>query len=343
MAMRRMTLILVSLLALSPAARAQTDAAQRENAQALYKAGNDARDAGDMKTAAAKYKIAYTLVQTPVIAVALGKAQAAIGQLIEGRQTLIGVASIPIKPHESTLTTNARADAVLLAAQIEPRIPTLTLELTTPRGAPAPTVTVDGVSIPEVALSAPWKVDPGPHTVVVTVQEAKTETQVSVEEAEAREVPLDYPVPFGVPPPDGPIAAPTPQPTVPVGIPVATPGRKPSRVPAYVALGVGGAGVIVTAVAGAIALHDKSALDSACKPLLTDCPGSSQSDIDGLHTSSIVSDVGLGVAIAGLGVGGALLLFRHGSSDATPAPDRATGVQLDPWVGLGALGITGKF
>jgi hypothetical protein len=335
--------LLVSLL-LTPMAHAQTDATQRENAQALYKAGNDARDAGDMKTAANNYRIAYALVQTPVIAVALGKAQAALGQLIEGRQTLLGVVKIPLKPSESVLTTTARAEAATLAAQIEPRIPSVTLRIVTPEGAPAPNVAIDGVTIPDVGLNAPWKVDPGAHMVVATVQDAKTETRFSVAETESREVVLDYPALSSVAVPTPVVEPPKTEIAPPAVVPIPmSRGHRPSQVPAYVALGVGGAGVVVTAVFGVLAVHDKSALNTACGLVKTDCPLSAQSDINALHSSSLASDVGLGVAVAGLAVGGALLIFRRGSSGTRPNSDNPTAVRIEPWASARALGMTGSF
>jgi len=319
---------------LSPVARAQTDAVQRENARALYKAGNDARDAGVMKTAAAKYKIAYALVQTPVIAVALGKAQMALGQLIEARQTWLGAGTIPTKPRESELTTSARAEARELAAEIEPRIPTVTLVIATPAGVPLPSVTMDGVMVPAVTLNSAWKVDPGPHAVVVTLGEVSAETLFSVAEAEVREVPLDSP---SVP---SPLVVTTPPEARTLAPPIqGAPAHGPSRVPAHVALGVGAAGVVVTTVFGALALSDQSALHQGCMAGPRDCPTRAQSDINALHTNSIASDVGLGVAVVGLGVGGALLLFPRRS----PHSGEMRDVHVEPWVGVGALGMTGSF
>jgi hypothetical protein len=329
---------------------------KRENAQALYKDGNDARDAGDMMTAAAKYKNAYALVQTPIIGDALGKAQIAIGQLIEGRQTLIGVGSIPIKPNESERTAAARAEASTLAAQTEARIPTVTIKLVVPAGAAPPSVTIDGVPVPDVALNAPWKLNPGQHTAVATLGETKTQSVFNLAEAEARDVPLDYPAPSPQPGPGAPgtiapgfVEGGAMESTV--GTALHTPSTDtsraaPSRAPAYVALGVGGAGAVVTAIFGALALKDRSALDGLCTMGKSDCPTSAQSDITSLHTSSIASDVGLGVAVAGAGVGTALLLFRRGASSSPPPDrpaDRARDVHVEPWVGSRALGIAGSF
>jgi hypothetical protein len=351
---------LLAALAFAPAAYAQSDV-DRENAQSLYKSGNDARDAGDAKAALARYKAAYALVQTPVIAVALGKAQMGLGQLIEARQTLLGVERIAPKPNESALTASARAEAKTLAAQTEPRIPAVTLKIAMPRGAPAPTVTIDDVPIPEAALDVPRKVNPGGHVAVATSGAARSEKQFTLAEGAAQDVALDYPT-AASPSPPAPAqqvaqpaqsvpAASAPPPPVPAanaspsppdsGAADAASASGPSRVPAYVALGVGAAGVVVTAVFGALALGSKSSLDGVCGGgEKTSCPPSSQSDISAMHVDSILSDVGLGVGIVGLGVGGVLLLLNRGASAPSSKP---TAASVEPWVSAGALGMRGRF
>ena len=342
---------LLVLLTFAPVLHAQSDV-DRENAQALYKAGNDARDAGDAKTAASRYKAAYALVQTPVIAVALGKTELALGQLIEARQSFLGVERIPAKPSESVLTTSARAEAAALAAQIEPRIPAVTLKILGPQGAPAPTVTIDGVTIPEAALDAPRRVNAGEHVAVATNGGARTERKFSIAEAATEQIVLDYPAPPSTPPAlrlTEPAAKPARNVPPPgpsdQGPPASgqTSSAAPARVPAYVALAIGGVGAAATAVFGGLALGNKASLDSACGMYKTECPSSSQSDISAMHTNSIVSDVGLAVGVVGFGVGAVLLLVNRRSGSGTAPPDGASAISLEPWVGAGALGMRGGF
>ncbi len=317
-------LTLACTLSSAPVAHAQSDA-DRENAQVQYKAGNDARDAGDMKTAVEKYKIAYALVQTPVIAVALGKAELAVGQLIEARQTFLGVDRLPVKPKESALTTAARTEASTLAGPIEARIPTVTLKVARPAGTLAPSVTIDGVAIPELALEAPRKVNPGAHTVVATLGAARSEVPFQMAEGETREVPVPFPA--------GPAEV---APVVVAPVASTTPASSPSHVPAYIAFGVGGAGLVVTTVFGIFALGKKSKLSDCSNNV---CPSTDQSNITALNRNAVISDIGLGVAIAGAGAGVLLWLLERPSSGAS-----TTGMQhFVPWVGPGAAGVRGSF
>jgi hypothetical protein len=112
-------------------------------------------------------------------------------------------------------------------------------------------------------------------------------------------------------------------------------------VSAYVSLGVGGVGAIVAAVFGALALGNKSALDTACRGAKTDCPPSSKPDIDAMHRNAMVSDVGLIVMGLGGGIGAALLLLDAGHPSHDAGGAQVGRLQIAPWLGAGAAGIRG--
>ena len=113
-----------------------------------------------------------------------------------------------------------------------------------------------------------------------------------------RELGLDKP---GAPPP-------APPPPAPVGSAAARPPppeEPPRRAPAYVAFGVGGAGLVVGAVAGALALSQASDVNSRCEG--TRCPAADEPNRDAAITKGWVSTVGFGVGVAGAAVGIVLL------------------------------------
>jgi hypothetical protein len=83
---------------------------------------------------------------------------------------------------------------------------------------------------------------------------------------------------------------------------------------------VGSAGLVSSAITGAVALHEKSTLDSVCQP---GCPASAAQDIDSFRTMRTLSYVSLAVGAASLGIGGYLLL--SGSRDTAHV-----GVSLGP-------------
>jgi tetratricopeptide (TPR) repeat protein len=122
------------------------------------------------------------------------------------------------------------------------------------------------------------------------------------------------PPPAGQPPPvvvTAPLA-----PTAPPAQPLPPP--PPSRLPVYVSYGVGGAGLLVGAIFGGLALAQAKTIKNACKPPAP-CPlEASANSAD--QTKATVSDVGFVVALAGAVTGTVLLLVNR-----TPAAQSALG------------------
>jgi hypothetical protein len=108
-------------------------------------------------------------------------------------------------------------------------------------------------------------------------------------------------------------------------------GGGPLRTLAFVALGVGGAGIITGSVAGVLAIDKKSVIDDSLA-----CEGLSCRDrglVDSYNTLRTVSSIGLiaGAVVAGVGV---TLLF---TSSSEKEPGAAA------FVGPGSVGVRGRF
>jgi hypothetical protein len=163
----------------------------------------------------------------------------------------------------------------------------------------------------------PWKRS-------VDVRESTTTTvDITLQPEEGRAAPPVVTTP--------PAAAPTfTEPPPPPPAPVS-----PSRVPAYVAFGIGGAGLVVGTIFGLSASSKKSSLDGACVD--KHCPTSSQSDVDAMKSSATISTLGFAVGVVGLGVG-TVLFLRPGSS-----ASEATSLRAQPYIGLGSAGLRGVF
>jgi hypothetical protein len=124
--------------------------------------------------------------------------------------------------------------------------------------------------------------------------------------------------PHGAPPPN---EAPKEAPAAPAPAPAPAPGAEaPSRVPAFVLFGVGGAGLVVGAVSGALALAQARKVNADCNG--TRCPAADQPAADAAMAKGWVSNVGLGVGVAGVAVGAILLAVRRG-----PPPSVAPSAQ----------------
>jgi hypothetical protein len=96
----------------------------------------------------------------------------------------------------------------------------------------------------------------------------------------------------------------------------------------YVSYGIGGAGLVVGAIFGGLALSQAHTINSICMPNVP-C-GQEASAHDAALTKATVSDVGFGVAVAGA-VAGTVLLFVNRS----PATQSA----VQHMVGPGGLSL----
>jgi hypothetical protein len=138
------------------------------------------------------------------------------------------------------------------------------------------------------------------------------------------------------PPPVAPVPAATPASAPPSQPPAESQGH--SKVLPVVLLAVGGAGLVVGASFGVLALGTKSSLDSSCAN--KQCPASSQGNINSLGTQAWVSNIGFGVGIIA-GVLGTYFLLSSGGSEQPKSA--STPLEVRPWVGLGSAGLGGTF
>lgn len=120
------------------------------------------------------------------------------------------------------------------------------------------------------------------------------------------------------PPPPPPLPPKEPPPPPP-------PPPPPSKVPAYAAFGVGGVGLVVTAVAGGLALAQAKDIRAACDQLAP-APCTPQRDNkNAAEVKAWVANGGLVIAVAGA-VTGAVLLLTH----APPATQSAVKSAFGP-------------
>lgn len=103
----------------------------------------------------------------PTTGLSLGRAQAALGQLVEPRDVLLRVARYPEAPDEPEPFAAARTDANALATQLAARIPSL--RVLVDKGPPPESLatSIDGVPVPASALAFPVKANPDKRKLVV--------------------------------------------------------------------------------------------------------------------------------------------------------------------------------
>src|SRR5262249_49581768 len=113
------------------------------------------------------------------------------------------------------------------------------------------------------------------------------------------------------------------------------PRSAPLRVPAYVAFGVGGAGVAIGAITGGVFVGKAGPLKARCPDAR--CPPDAQHDLDSTRALGNAATAGLVLGAAGLVTGAVLFFVRP------PRPPPTQTVALKPWAGLGSAGVMGSF
>ncbi|MBX3223919.1 MAG: hypothetical protein KF795_25625 [Labilithrix sp.] len=290
-------------LASSGRASAQS-LADRETARSLMDDGDKKRDAGDLKGALKNYQAADAIMKVPTTGLEVARAQIALGMLLEARETLGAVVRSPAKPGEPPPFVAARKAAEAMNGELAARIPSIQVVVTNAEPNRAPAITVDGEMIPEAAASAPRKVNPGAHVVVVKAGAAEKREEVSVVEGEAKTVTVDLAVTPAATPP-----APTP-----------TPSRGGSAAPKVMMFGGFGLAVVglgVGAVTGLMSLSKTSDLKDACPN--DRCPADKQAELDSTKSLGNISTIAFIAGGVGAGVGVVGLLMSGGGKDEAPA------------------------
>jgi len=189
---------------------------------------------------------------------------------------------------------------------LEPRVPKLIITLSE-RTPPGATVKLDGSLLDPVALGTPTPVDPGDHVVTAQVEDGAVEQhRITVHESENARLYLDLSA-------GGSKVADVPA-TPPPGH--TEPNRSSSGPPtgAYVAGGVGIAGIAVGAITGFVALGEKSTIDEHCPDRQCDAEG--HDAVDSGQSMALISTIGFGVGVVGLATGVVLLLTASSDGQA---------------------------
>jgi hypothetical protein len=320
---------LLSIASASGGAWAEPSAADRETARTLMDEGDKLIESRQLASALKAYRAAHALMGVPTTGIEVGKTEAAMGMLVEARDTLLAVSRIPAQPREPGAFASARQEATVLAEQVAARIPSLTVAV---KGAPGDgelRVEIDGAAIPPAALSLPRKVNPGPHVVRARAKGFKDEqVDVTLSEAEERSVTISL-VKLAASSPSA-SAPPPPPPPPPKGSAI----RKPLI---YGGIGLAGVGVVAGAVTGLLSLSRTSGLKDTCPGKV--CPPSAQGDVDASRTLATVSNISFGAALLGAGAALVGLVVL----DAPSARATQGAIRLTPFVGDRELGLMGRF
>ncbi len=318
-------------------ARADPTAIDRETARTLMDKGRELERKGDTKEALKRFMAADDIMHVPTTALAVAKSQAALGLLVEARDTLASsMRRTPEKPTDPQPFREARAEGDKLDASLAGRVPGLTIKVNGLAEGEQPALAIEGLGVPAGTVGLPRAVDPGHHVVVAKTATAEARQEVDVREGEQKQVELmlvstGRPAPAAV---DRSGAAPE------------APGSpRTSHAPdavTWVGVGLAGAGVIVGAVTGVIAISKGAGLAGECTNNV--CGPADRSDLSSAYSVATVSDAAFAVAGVGALVAVGSLVIGHASHPEAPAqPPAASGLTTHLWVGFGVGGLRGTF
>lgn len=291
--MRRALPLALVLVGLLPSA-ARADDHDPVAAEALFREGRKAADAGDLPTACAKFAESQRLDPTPGTLLNLGDCEERTNKLANAWQHFNQLYDTLAPNDDRRPLARSRADGVAA------RVPKLRIVLA-PGAPPNTHVERDGAMLSDATLSIAIPVNPGPHTIVVhSPDRVDATSNVTLAEGELRELTVSPGAP-----------APKAQPVVIAPAPVTPfPPPSPDKSRRMIGIVVGSAGLLVAGVGAGFGI---AALSTEHQSAAT-CSGNVCTDQHGidLHerakTQAIVSDVLISTGIVAVAVGVVLFL-----------------------------------
>jgi hypothetical protein len=337
----------LSWLCVASPSHAEETSAQAENISAARTLGLEGvalADAGKCPDAIDRLQRAEELHHAPTILGRLGECQVAVGEIVLGTENLNSVVREPLAANAPKVFHDAQERAQKVLASATPKIAQLLIHVF-PADVNA-TVTVAGKPVSAALIGAERPTDPGTHEVTASARGyLPASASVTLAPGAHQEVTLTLvsdpsavvaPSSVGTPAGAGSIDVASGAPAIgATDAPRVAPQK--NNTPAYVALAVGGAGVLVGSVTGVLALSKAS-----------DCPNKvcpTQGALDDAKGVATISTVSFGVGIAGLALGTILLIVGNkGEPVAAPtAAQYEPKLSLKPWVGLNGAGLMGSF
>ncbi len=313
--------IVVAAAAIGTESFAQPSKQERNAARALAISGRKLYQAGDYETAIERFLGAEKIFHAPAHVLYLARAHAKLGQLVAALQIYQEIVDEPLTAKAPPAYHRAQDKARRELGALAPRIPAVELTVL----GPAPdqgSVTIDDQPVASGALSSPQPLDPGEHRLTLQAP-GWTEEQrlISLVEGETETLRVEL---------RASAAGAGPSPGGSAG---EEPLGEPLPVGPIVLLGLGGAGLIVGGVTGALALDREAELHERCP--VNPCPPDNEALEDEAKVFATVSTPGLrrGWGCRGRRARLAPLRFlgfgRRGESPAAPTAARSD--ELGDW------------
>lgn len=283
--------MIVALMIGGPNAFAQ-DAGDIALARSIGTEGLRLAETGNCEAAVDKLTRAERLFHAPTTLERLGECQVKLGHYVEGTENLRRVARERLGENAPApfVTAQQHAKEALDAAM--QHIAKLRVDVAGPAAGDV-VLKIDGEAVSTASIGAERPIDPGKHTIEASAPGFKpTQTSVTIPDAGAKAIALKLERDLTVK-------------IVPHEEP--RPESHSVRVlwPAGIALGIGGAGLILGGVWGGVAIGKKNDLVAACGG--TSCPPAQHGAFDDLSTFATLSTVGF--IVGGVAAAAGVVLF----------------------------------
>ncbi len=289
--MKTLAKLLLMLVLLLPAgfSSAQSTDADKGAARQLSLEAQAAYTKGDYKTAAEKFRKADELYHAPTLLVGLARANVKLGNYVEALENYNRVIREKLPPNASTGFVNAVRDAKKEVKGLDEKIGWVTIVVT---GPDEPQVSLDDVELKTASLGVKRPVNPGKHVVKAGAKgylSGDKTFEITAGDNEELTLVLEK------------------DPNASAGGGGGGGEGQPSsgstlRTIGFVAIGVGGAGLIAGGVTGGLAMGKHGELEDNCPNGV--CAAGQQDTLDSYHTLGTISTIGFiaGGVIAATGV-----------------------------------------
>jgi hypothetical protein len=330
--------LLLVFLTLAVSAQALTDA-EKAGARAAAEQGGLAYQDGRFAEAVDYFTRAEEIVHATPHLLYIARASAQLGRLIAAREAYLKIVQEEVAPRGPRIFVETKAQAESELAELEPRIPSVSIVVEGAGKEPFE-VLRDDVVLPAVLVGIPQPLDPGEHTFSAKAKNMASDVQkVTVREGAQQTVVLK------LQPVAGAEVATT---TAGEDVVSESKGKPGLKIAGYSAIGLGVVGVVLGTVfvlqsgdsfAAADRIYDgcpQNADDMAV------CSSADRTEIDRLdsqgQTQGIIGGVGFAVGGVALATGVVLLVMGSKGKKASPAS-----AYVEPIVGFGTLGLRGAF
>lgn len=316
----------VGLLLLTSKSRAELgDDADRQAARALGYAGVEAYQAGDYAKANDKLARAFELLRAPSLGLWSARALVRTGDLMAALARYREVVTLPIGTGNADIQNQARIDAQRELSELSLRVPRIRLSTDAARPEHVD-VWLDESKLSPGFLSRSIELNPGEHRIRARSEGRQIEIYFSVAERQNRAVTLRFGTATSA---RRSLHSVDTVNAVDASTSADDESVKTRRILGWVAVGTGGAGLLVGAVTGALAMDKKSELDDSPACDNRGCLPSERERVESYDTLRWASSAGF-ITGAALGAVGVTLLLLPTRSENEKAKARPVSLSLLP-------------